>query len=116
MRTSVGRCPRKWSNGCVERWRASRRTDISFIGTISHSLGCKKQRAPLDLRPIAIGLAWPWAENVHRALERKNWLRGRAKNWGARLSRLTGLRLGRTLRRMAARVAGTAGMRKTSLT
>src|SRR5947208_1039957 len=50
MRTSVGRCPRKWSNGCVERWRASRRTDISFIGTISHSLGCKKQRAPLDLQ------------------------------------------------------------------
>src|SRR4029453_6350678 len=74
MRTSVGRCPRKWSNECAERWQINRRSDTGFIGMIFHSLGCKKQKAPLDSQRIAIGSDWPWAGNVHLAREPKNWL------------------------------------------
>jgi hypothetical protein len=43
-------------------------------------LGCKKQKAPLDLQRIAIGSAWPWAGNAHLAPEWKNWLRGSGNN------------------------------------
>ncbi len=72
---------------------------MDFIGTISHSSACKKRRAPLDSQPIATGSVWLRAGNMRLASERKSWLRGRVNN---------STRVGR--------VAGTTGMRKTSLT
>src|SRR2546421_4754536 len=72
-RTSVGHYPTVWNNGCGERWQISRRNDIDFIVTISHNLVCKKQRAPLDLRPIATGLVWLRAGNPGLTSKRKTW-------------------------------------------
>jgi hypothetical protein len=46
-----------------------------------HSLGCKKQRVPLDLRPIASGLVWLRARKVRRAHERKRWLWDSINRW-----------------------------------
>ena len=54
---------------------------MGFISTISHSSECKKQRAPLDLLPIATGLVSLRAGNIRLASERKTSLKGRVKQF-----------------------------------
>ncbi len=54
---------------------------MGFISTISHSSECKKQRALLDLLPIATGLVSLRAGNIRLASERKTSLKGRVKQF-----------------------------------
>ena len=54
---------------------------MGFISTISHSSECEKQRAPLDLRPIATGFVSLRAGNICLASERKTSLKGRRQQF-----------------------------------
>lgn len=73
MSTLAGRYPGKLKNECAERWQASKRNDLDFIGTISPNLAWTKSKALLDLRPIATGLVWLRAGNARWPSGQKIW-------------------------------------------